>query len=133
MNRHVISLVVIAMIALGTAAHAQAEEQKLKYFLMIAEPNGSTWKSAIDGDGDMAVPARAAIEAMGGQLLSYYIGVGEAKNYGVVAFPDSYDIAKITYLRAAQGVMKSLQFIEVIPSGAAVAVFEDVREMLGQD
>jgi hypothetical protein len=124
---------VAAMIALGTAGYAQAEEQKYKYFLMIAEPDSATWKGVITGGGDMMVPARAAIEAMGGQLLSYYIGVGEAKNYGVVAFPDSYDIAKITYLRAAQGVMKSLQFIEVIPSDAAVAVLDDVKEIIETD
>ena len=62
--------------------------------------------------------------------MSYYIGVGEAKNYGIVAFPDSMDIAKIIYLRTAQGVMDSMQFIEVIPSNKAVALLEEVSGML---
>jgi hypothetical protein len=105
----------------------------MKHFLMIAEPSGAVWKDVIEGGGDMAVPARQAIEAMGGQLLSCYIGVGESKNYGVVAFPDTYDIAKITYLRAAQGVMKSMQFIEVIPSDQAAGLLDEVKVLMAPE
>ena len=101
-----------------------------KHFLMIAEPNSDAWKGVIMGGGDMADPAREAIESMGGKLLSYYIGVGESKNYGIVAFPDSYDTAKIIYLRSAQGLMKSMEFIEIIPSDQAAGLFDDVKTLL---
>ena len=101
----------------------------LKYYLMIAEPGAEAWAGAINAGGDMAESAGKDIENMGGQLISYWLGVGEAKNYGVVAFPDSMDIARITYLRASQGIMKNLQFIEVMPSSAAVAIFADVKKM----
>lgn len=102
----------------------------MKYFLMIAEPSGAAWKSVIEGGGDMADTALPQIEAMGGKLLSYYIGAGEAKNYGVVAFPDSMDTAQIIYLRAAQQLMKDFEFIEVIPSNQAVGLFEKVKSQL---
>ena len=120
----------MAILGLSGGVLAQDDEPQLKYFLMIAEPNNAAWKGAIEGSGDKAVPARAAIEAMGGKLLSYYIGVAESKNYGVVAFPDSYDTAKIIYLRSAQGLMKSMEFIEIIPSDQAASLFEDVDELL---
>ena len=80
----------------------------------------------------MAEPAGKAIEAMGGKLLSYHIGTGESKNYGVLEFPDSYDTAKIIYLRAAQDLMKSMQFIEVIPSDQAAGMFAEVKAMMNQ-
>ena len=114
----------------SSLAWAAEGEEKMKYFLMIAEPKGSAWAGVIQDGGDMAGPAGEAIEAMGGKLLSYYIGVSESKNYGVVAFPDSYDTAKIIYLRAAQDLMKSMEFVEIIPSDQAVGMFEDVKGML---
>ena len=118
------------LLCLSLTVAAQAEEPRMKYFLMIAEPNADAWKGVIESGGDMAVPARRAIEALGGKLVSYYIGVAESKNYGIVAFPDSYDTAKIIYLRAAQGLMKSMEFVEVIPSDQAVALFEEVKTLL---
>ena len=130
MNRLFLVVVGLILLAPTGAVFAQDDEPKLKYFLMVAEPNGEAWKGVIEGGGDMAVPARAAIEAMGGQLLSYYIGVAESKNYGVVAFPDSYDTAKIIYLRSAQGLMKSMEFIEIIPSDKAAGLFEEINDLL---
>ena len=125
-----IVLAIVMVLSFSGAAIAQDDEPKLKYFLMVAEPNGAAWKGVIEGGGDMAVPAREAIEAMGGKLLSYYIGVAESKNYGVVAFPDSYDTAKIIYLRSAQGLMKSMEFIEIIPSDKAAGLFEEINDLL---
>ena len=130
MLRQLAGLALIAAVSSVTIGIAEAQEPKTKYFLMIAEPNADAWKGVIEDGGDMAIPARQAIEAMGGQLLNYYIGVGEPKNYGVAVFPDSYDIAKITYLRAAQGIMRSMQFIEVIPSDRAAEVFEGVKQLM---
>jgi len=120
----------LVLSGMSLVVHADTSKQKMKYFLMIAEPNAPTWAGAIKAGGDMAGPAGKALEGMGGKLISYWLGVGEAKNYGIVVFPDSVDIAKVTYLRASQGVMKSIQFIEVMPSSEAVHVFKDVSKML---
>ena len=123
-------LIVPVFLALSLNASAESGNTGEKYFLMIAEPNGDAWKGVILGGGDMADPARAAIESMGGKLHNYYIGVNESKNYGVVSFPDSYDTAKIIYLRAAQGLMKSMEFVEIMPSDQAAGLFEDVKPLL---
>ncbi len=34
----------------------------------------------------MAAPVGKALETMGGKLHSYYVGVTEGKNYGIVSF-----------------------------------------------
>ena len=122
--------IVLAVCLIAVPQIGRADEPRLKYFLMIVEPNSAAWKGVIESGGDMAVPARQAIEAMGGQLLSYYIGVAESKNYGIVAFPDSYDTAKIIYLRSAQGLMKSMEFVEIIPSDQAAGLFKEVNSLL---
>lgn len=85
-----------------------SEESRMKYFLMIAKPNDAAWATMIESGGDLAIPAAASLESMGGELISYYIGIGEAKNYGVVAFPDSINIAEIVYMRIAQGIMEEI-------------------------
>ena len=51
----------------------------------------------------------------------------------MVAFPDTYDIAKITCLRAAQEVMKSMQFIEVIPSDQAAGLLDEVKVLMAPE
>ena len=102
----------------------------MKYYLMIAQPNDAAWKGAIEAGEDMAAPAGKALEAMGGKLHSYYIGVTEAKNYGVVSFPDSMDIAKIVYMRTAQGLMKDIKFIEILPSDLAASMFQETNKFL---
>lgn len=107
-----------------------SEPKNMKYYLMIGTPSDSTWKAIIQTGEDMALPAKEGIEALGGKLISYYLGVGEAKNYGVVAFPSSMDIAKIVYMRVAQGVMKDLQFIEVVPSGNMVELFAEINPLI---
>jgi hypothetical protein len=106
-----------------------SHDEDEKYYLMIAQPSDEAWKGVIEAGGDMAEPAGKAIEAMGGKLHSYYIEVGRPKNYGVVSFPSSTDIAKIVYMRTVQGVMKDIQFIEIIPSDKAAGLFKEVNEL----
>lgn len=108
------------------ASVAEKNVSQMKYFLMIGTPNDAAWKAVIEAEADMAEPARKSIEAMGGKLISYWIAVGEAKNYGIVAFPDSKQIAKIVYMRTMQGVMKDIQFVEIMPTGEAAGFFKEL-------
>ena len=123
---------VLALVLTFGGLSTQAQDQSTqghKYYLMIAQPNDAAWKGVIEAGGDMAAPAGEALEAMGGKLHSYYIGVNEAKNYGVVSFPSSYDIAKIVYMRTIQGLMKEIKFVEIMPSDQAAQLFIDVKKL----
>ena len=123
------ALIIIMLLGATTTQAQDGPTEGQKYYLMIAQPSDAAWKGVIEAGGDMAEPAGKALEAMGGKLHSYYIGVGEAKNYGVVSFPSSTDIAKIVYLRTVQGLMKNIQFIEIMPSDQAVELFKQVNEL----
>ncbi|MGL1886529.1 MAG: GYD domain-containing protein [Reichenbachiella sp.] len=121
-------LILISFVAFAFGASAQAQETNMKYYLMIGQPDDEAWKMVIEAGGDMAVPARKSIEAMGGELISYWVGVTEAKNYGIVAFPDSKSIAQIVYMRTIQGVMKNIEFKEIMPTDQAAGFFQELNE-----
>lgn len=99
----------------------------MKYYLMIGEPTTEVWNALVKSGGkNLTTPGREATEALGGKMIGYYIGATEAKNYIIVAYPDSTDVSNIVYMRAAQGVMKNLEFIEIIPAEDVPAVFEKI-------
>ncbi|GEM80565.1 GYD domain-containing protein [Vibrio superstes] len=128
-------LFAIASIAIAatfsfTAPVMAKEETTMKCYLMIAKPNAQAWAGVIQSGGNMEETARPAIEAMGGELVSYWLAVGEPMNYGVVAFPSSLDIAKITYMRTAQGFMDKIEFIEVMDTKTAEQVFKSVKDTM---
>lgn len=126
-NAVLCGLFLLGSLFITTSAFAQ-EEAKMKYYLMIGEPTTEIWNALVKSGGkDMTTPGREATEALGGKIISYYIGATEAKNYIIVAYPDSMDVSNIVYMRAAQGVMKNLQFIELIPAEDAHVVFEKIK------
>jgi len=104
------------------------KENELTYYLMIGDAQPEVWKAIVESGGkDIAKPGREATEALGGKIIGYYLGATEAKNYIIVAYPSSTDVSKIVYMRAAQGVMKNLKFIEIIPAGEAHTIFEGIK------
>lgn len=128
LNTIIGSFVLIAGLFIGTTAFAQ-EEVKMKHYLMIGEPTTAIWDALVQSGGkDIAKPGREATEALGGKIIGYYIGATEAKNYIIVAYPESIDMSKIVYMRAAQGVMDKLEFIEIIPADDVHLVFDSLKK-----
>lgn len=126
LNVALCSLALLGGLLVSTVGFAQ-ENARMKYYLMIGEPTTEIWNALVKSGGkDMTTPGRKATEALGGKIISYYIGATEARNYIIVAYPDSTDVSNIVYMRAAQGVMKNLQFIEIIPAEEAHVVFEKI-------
>jgi len=120
-----ISAVILSVSTVSTAL----ADGKMKYYLMIGEPTAEVWDAIVKNGGkNMTAPGREATEALGGKMIGYYIGATEAKNYIIVAYPDSRDVSQIVYMRAAQGVMKNLQFIEIIPADNAHLIFNKINK-----
>ena len=130
--KHKIFTAILFVVLLGFQVQAEpdghAEEKKLKYYLMIGDAQPEVWKAIVEAGGkDISKPGREATEALGGKIIGYYLGATEAKNYIIVAYPSSVDVTKIVYMRAAQGVMKNLEFIEIIPADDMSPVFESIK------
>ena len=124
----IVGIISVTALVAFTNGKSTEEQDDLKYYLMIGEPEPEVWKAIIENGGkDLSKPGREATEALGGKILGYYIGATEAKNYIIIAFPRSIDVSNIVYMRAAQGVMKNLEFIEIIPESKVPSLFEKIK------
>ena len=119
-------LTVIFFLSL-TGRVAAEEKDELNYYLMIGKPNTATWENIVKNEVDMSIDGRKGIEQMGGKFLGFYIGVGEYKNYAIVAFPKSTDVARIVFTRAIQGVMEDIEFIPIMTTQQAQEVFKQIN------
>lgn len=84
-----------------------------RYFQMIGTPNSKFLKSLLESPVDLAETARDKIEALGGELLGYYMSISEPKLYGVLVLPDSDTVAAIAYQRIAAGAMEDVKFMDI--------------------
>lgn len=127
----ILSLCLIIMLSPLSNSYAKDHEdnnlKNMKLFLMIGQPNAKAWANIVKNELDMSEGGRKGIEAMGGKMLGFYIGVGEMKNYAIVAFPDSFDVSRIVFTRAMQGVMDDIQFIEIMSTAKAQEVFKAIN------
>jgi len=116
---------------LATNAPATAQDaESLRTFLLIGEPNAAAWEFLIedpqDREGLMAEP----IERLGGQMLGYYWGLGDGRNYILVALPDDPALIQATYVgRLGEDLLVSYQMIELMTGSAMVEALTQVAEV----
>lgn len=85
--------------------------------MFIGEPNAAAWKYMMDNPGDRKAAVSDAFRALGGEVLSYYFGLGDGKNYITVTLPDDNELIQAVYLmRLPSGMLASYQVIELMPS-----------------
>ena len=97
--------------------NAGAAEKKLRTFMFIGEPNATAWQYLIDNPGDRKTAVANAFRALGGEVVSYYFGLGNGKNYITVTLPNDNELIQAVYLmRLPSGMLASYQVIELMPS-----------------
>lgn len=110
-------LLTMMLCGLAAATTAQQEDDKLRSFLFIGEPNAAAWKYLIENPADREEKIKAGMAAIGGKVLSYYFGLGDGKNYVIVQLPNDNEIIQAVYLmRLPAGLLNSYQVIELMPS-----------------
>ena len=78
-RRTIHSLLFVA--CLSAALHAGAAETDKRTFLFIGEPNAAAWKFMMENPVDRKSEVEGAFKALGGEVLSYYWGLGSGMNY----------------------------------------------------
>ena len=113
----------------------EAKAQKsLKYFIVKGTPKPEVVKSMVDNPVDLTPGAEALVSGIpGAKLVGYYLVVGKAQNYAIIAVPDSTDAAAITYQRMATGALDDMEVIEVIPSADFVPVLKKAKSLNEKD
>ena len=111
------------------ASSAGAEEPGSRYYLGIGEPNPDAWQIMIKNPTDREKDMGAAIKVMGGEMISYFWGLADGKNYITVRLPDDPGMVQAMYVsRLSQGVLKNYTFIELMTSADMVEALKRVPD-----
>ena len=115
--------------ALIFATGVRAEEVRSRYYLGIGEPSPEALQIMIENPTDRGEGMGAALEAMGGEMISYFWGMADGRNYVTVRLPDDPGMVQAMYLsRLSQGVLKNYTFIELMTSADMVEALKRVPE-----
>lgn len=106
-----------------------SEEQRNRYYLGIGEPSPDAWALMVNNPTDREESMGAALSAMGGEMISYFWGLADGKNYITVRLPDDPGMVQAMYVsRLSQGVLKDYTFIELLTSADMVEALKRVPE-----
>ena len=109
-------------------------ENDIRTFMFIGEPNAAAWQYLMDNPGDRKAEVAGAFKALGGEVLSYYFGLGNGKNYITVTIPDDNELIQAIYLmRLPSGMLTSYQVIELMPSDQMVTALIRSKELMEAD
>jgi hypothetical protein len=118
-----------------TASLASAQDNTAdRTFLFVGTPNGAAWEMQITAPGDREAMVRGGIEKLGGELLGYYWGLGNGKNYITVSLPDDPTFIQAFYLsRMGDGLLDDYQMIELMSSSDMAIALSRVPEVKAVD
>ena len=119
------------MVTVSAFAHAQDSNPGVRYFMFIGEPNAAAWKYLMEHPQDRKEATAAAMEKVGGKILSYYFGLGDGKNYIITELPDDNEVIQAVYLmRLPSGLLSSYEIIELMPSDQMSAALKRSKEFI---
>lgn len=117
--------------ALVFATGVSAAEDSSRYYLGIGEPSPEAWQIMIENPTDRGKGMGEALEAMGGEMISYFWGMADGRNYVTVRLPDDPAMVQAMYAaRLSQGVLKDYTFIELMTSADMVEALKRVPEFM---
>ena len=109
-------------------------ENDIRTFMFIGEPNAAAWQYLMNNPEDRKAEVEGAFKALGGEVLSYYFGLGNGKNYITVTIPNDNELIQAIYLmRLPSGMLTSYQVIELMPSDQMVKALIRSKELLEAD
>ena len=124
----------LILICLVCTTPLLSAEENLRTFMFIGEPNAAAWQYLMDNPEDRKAEVEGAFKALGGEVLSYYFGLGDGKNYITVTIPNDNELIQAIYLmRLPSGMLTSYQVIELMPSDQMVKALIRSKELLEAD
>jgi len=122
------------LVGLMFSCMAAAEQQKQRHFMFIGEPNAAAWQYLMDHPEDRKQQVEGAFKALGGDVISYYFGLGDGKNYITVTIPNDNELIQAIYLmRLPTGMLNSYQVIELMPSEQMSEALKRSKRLIDSD
>ena len=124
----------LILIFLAYTTPLLSAENDIRTFMFIGEPNAAAWQYLMNNPEDRKAEVEGAFKALGGEVLSYYFGLGNGKNYITVTIPNDNELIQAIYLmRLPSGMLTSYQVIELMPSDQMVKALIRSKELMEAD
>ena len=124
----------LILIFLAYTTPLLSAENDIRTFMFIGEPNAAAWQYLMNNPEDRKAEVEGAFKALGGEVLSYYFGLGDGKNYITVTIPNDNELIQAIYLmRLPSGMLTSYQVIELMPSDQMVKALIRSKELMEAD
>jgi len=102
--------------------------------MFIGQPNSAGWQVALKDPVDRKEVVSGAIKQLGGEVLSYYWGLGNGRNYITMKLPNDNELIQAIYLsRLPTGILTSYQVIELMPSDQAAEAMKKANKLISTD
>lgn len=122
------------LLSLSATAVFSSAPLDQRTFLFISEPNAKAWKFLVENPQDRQQVMSQAIAKLGGEIVSYYFGLGDGRNYIIVSLPDDKELLQAIYLtRLADDMLKSYQMIELLSSAEMLNALKRVSQVKAVD
>ncbi len=127
-------LFLLTALPVTATPNAGATEKDLRTFMFIGEPSAAAWKYLMDNPEDRKAEVAGAFKALGGEVLSYFFGLGDGKNYITVTIPNDNELIQAIYLmRLPSGLLNSYQVIELMPSEQMSEALKKSKQLIEGD
>jgi uncharacterized protein with GYD domain len=128
-----IQWVLTVLVTMVASFPAQADSD-VRYFMFIGEPNAAAWEYLMENPDDRKVAVEESFKALGGEVLSYYFGLGNGKNYITVTIPNDNELIQAIYLmRLPSGLLKSYEVLELMPSEQMSEALKRSKKLIEND
>ena len=113
---------------------AYSKEKDLRTFMFIGEPSAKAWQYLLDNPADRKAEVSAAFKQLGGEVIKYYFGLGNGKNYIIVTIPNDNELIQAIYLmRLPTGLLNAYEVIELMPSDQMSAALKKSKALINAD
>ena len=126
-------LAVLPVFVLAGPVWAAEETGEVRYFMFSSRPNADAWKFMMENPGDRQAAVSGAIDKIGGRMLGYYWSLRDARNYIILALPNSETVMAMLIQRLSSGLLHEYEAIELLRSSDMPGVFERLEELNAAD
>jgi uncharacterized protein with GYD domain len=117
-----------------SGVNAAENDNDLRYFMFIGKPSATAWKYLMENPQDRKSEVAGAFKALGGEVLSYFFGLGDGKNYITVTIPNDNELIQAIYLmRLPSGLLTSYEVIELMPSEQMSEALKKSKQLIEGD
>lgn len=127
-------LIIAVFLTSMLAMPVNAADKEVRHFMFIGQPNAAAWQYMMENPADRKTEVSGAFKALGGEVLSYYWGLGDGRNYITVTIPDDNELVQAIYLmRMPSGMLDSYRVIELMPSDQMSEALKKSKQLIEGD